>query len=150
VSSEETFDGASLLPLMRGEPGASESFADRIRFTESEYNPRGFDFQKMTSSAVAHAAMVYRVDPETDRLKVREHMIDVILSTRQYAALLGDSLAAAVPDDSTDGLYRFVHLPLHPTVPASADPRERTRLKQALEHRFRVRFSDSGPGEPKP
>lgn len=144
LPANDGFDGESLLPLMRANPGAAAHFNERIRFTESEYNPTGFDFQKMTPSAVAHAAMVYQVDPETDRLKVRGHMIDVILSTRQYAALLGDTLAAAVPDD--DG-YRFVQVPLHtPSGNAQADPAQAERMRAALEQRFGIRFSPGGAG----
>lgn len=149
IDAPEAFDGESLLPLVHSAPGAAAHFANRIRFTESEYNPRGFDFRKMTPSAVAHAAMVYQVDARTDRLKVREHMIDVILSTRQYAALLGDSLAAAVPDEATNGLYRFVHLPVDSTDAGPPDPRNEARLREALEQRFGVRFSDAGPAPPK-
>jgi hypothetical protein len=149
LEAPEDFDGESLLPLVYSTPSAAAHFADRIRFTESEYNPRGFDFRKMTASAVAHAAMVYQVDAQTDRLKVREHMIDVILSTRQYAALLGDSLAAAVPDEAADGLYRFVHLRVDPADASPPDPRNEARLREALEQRFGVRFSDAGPAPPK-
>jgi arylsulfatase A-like enzyme len=136
ASTPEPLDGMSLLPLFRSEPDAAARFADRIRFTESEYNPGGFDTSNMTASALAAAAMVYRVDPRTDRLKVRADMIETILSTRQYAALLGDSFAAAVPKDTGGSPYRFVYEP----GAGGSDPKQQARLREALETRFRIQF----------
>jgi hypothetical protein len=145
------FDGDSLLALMHGDAAASARFTDRIRFTESEYNPNGFDFRKMTPSAVAHAAMVYRVDPESDRLVVKHNMIDVILATRQYAAILGNSLAAAVPAAGAEGMYRLVCLPLQDARGnGSADPASLDRMKAALEERFAVQFTDGEASCPAP
>jgi len=134
----DPMDGQSLLPLLRADPAAHGQFANRIRYTESEYNPTGFNVEKMTPSAIAAAAMIYRVDPRTDRLKVRPDGMRSILATRQYAALLGDTLAAAIPSGRDDGLYQFVHL-----KPATepTDPQRQARLRQALQDRFNIRFA---------
>jgi arylsulfatase A-like enzyme len=139
----EPLDGQSLLPLFRSDQAAATRFAERIRYTESEYNPSGFNVEKMTASAIAAAAMIYRVDPQTDRLKVRPDAIDAILSTRQYAAQLGNSMAAAVPAGNDDHLYRFIYIPARgPSPDGHDDPKERTRLRQALEQRFKLRFRE--------
>jgi arylsulfatase A-like enzyme len=129
-------DGASLMPLFRGDPGASRNFGSRIRFTESEYNPGGFDTSNMTESALAHAAMVYQVDPRTDRLRVRPELIGILMGTRQYAALLGDSIAGAVPQPTGGNPYRFVYRP-----GAAGNAREQAQLKAALEQRFGIQFA---------
>ncbi len=138
LSATQPLDGQSLLPLFRGEPAAAAQFADRIRFTESEYNPAGFDTSNMTTSALAAAATVYRVDARTDRLQVRPELIETILSARQYAALLGDSFAAAVPKATGGSPYRFVYEP----GTGRADPREEARLRDALEKRFGILFGE--------
>ncbi len=77
----------------------------------------------MTASALAAAAMVYRVNPRTDRLAVRPDMIQTLLSTRQFAALLGESFAAAVPADTGGNPYRFVYEP----GPGHSDPQQQRR-----------------------
>ncbi len=90
----------------------------------------------MTASALAAAATVYRVDAHTDRLQVRPELIATILSTRQYAALLGNSFAAAVPKATGGNPYRFVYGP----AADRADPGEEARLRDALEKRFGIQF----------
>jgi arylsulfatase A-like enzyme len=149
LPAANNLDGDSLLPLFNNQPGAATHFGNRIRFTESEYNPTGFNVDKMTTSAIAAAAMVYRVDPRTDRLNVRPDGVVTILATRQYAALLGGTLAAAVPSGLDDGLYRFVYMPPRG---GKSDDSQQARLRQALEERFSVRFAPdkSASSKPKP
>ncbi|HTQ37343.1 MAG TPA: sulfatase-like hydrolase/transferase [Steroidobacteraceae bacterium] len=134
----QPLDGMSLLPLLREEPGAAQRFAARVRFTESEYNPGGFDTSTMTASALAAAAMVYQVDPRTDRLRVRRELIQTILDTRQYAVLCGGSFAAALPKETGGSPYTLVYAP----GPGRRDPHEQARLSQALEQKFNIRFGD--------
>jgi arylsulfatase A-like enzyme len=135
--ARESMDGESLLPLFRNDEGAAARFAGRVRFTESEYNPTGLDTSKMTASAIAAAAMAYRVNPRTDRLEVRSDMLGTIMSTRQYAALLDGAFAAAVPQESGGGPYRFVYRPR----PGDAGPDEPVLLREALQERFGIEFS---------
>jgi arylsulfatase A-like enzyme len=137
AAGSEPMDGQSLLPLFRNEEGATAHFATRIRFTESEYNPSGLDTSKMTASAIAAAAMAYRVNPRTDRLEVRSDMLDTIMSTRQYAALRKGAFGAAVPKEDGGGPYRFVYRP----GPDGAVPDEPRLLREALAERFGVQFS---------
>jgi arylsulfatase A-like enzyme len=138
IESTESFDGRSLAPLLQSGADSAGELAGRIRFTESEYNPQGFSVDQLTPSALAAAARVYQLDPVTDRITVRSSLIEQIMSTRQYAALLGDSFAAAVPNDAAGGKYRFFYQP----ASEPGNPQEQARLRQALEERFDIRFGD--------
>lgn len=145
IDTGEQIDGRSLVPLLRP-TGVAADFTDRIRFTESEYNPQGFNADSFSPSALASAARIYRLDPDTDRITVRPDKIDWIMSTRQYAALSGDAFAGAVPD-AGDGNYRLVFQP----GSGKDSSRDRARLRQALEQRFGIRFTTEtllapGPG----
>jgi hypothetical protein len=140
---KENFDGLSLMTLLRRTSAPNGEFSERIRFTESEYNPQGFTPGRMTPSVLAAAAKIYRLDSGTDRITVRSELIDSILSSRQYAALLGDRLmAAAIPDEAGDGRYELIYMP----IPAGApeQPQDRPRLREALQQRFGIRFGDVG------
>ena len=139
VRSGDSFDGDSLASLLQSSAGADEEFKGRIRFTESEYNPQGFSMENFTPSALAAAARVYRLNPATDRITVRPELINWIMSTRQYAALLDDSFAAAVPREGGGAPYRFVYEP----APGQDSPQQQERLRKALETRFGVRFGSN-------
>ncbi|MEJ0098644.1 MAG: sulfatase-like hydrolase/transferase [Pseudomonadota bacterium] len=140
IKSEEKFDGISLVPLLRSRETSPNDFDDRIRFTETEYNPGGFVPTHQTASAVAEAAKIYRLDSTTDRLLVRENMIESILASRQYAALLGKrAMAIAMPDGLDDGYHEFIYIPGPNGIAASASA-DASRLRQALQDRFAIRF----------
>jgi arylsulfatase A-like enzyme len=140
IRSQESFDGQSLTGLLQSAPDAKAPFIGRIRFTESEYNPQGFSLDSFTPSALATAAKVYRLDPATDRITVRPDLIQWIMSTRQYAAVSGESFAAAVPRQGGGGPYRFVYAP--GPGPNTRQQQQRERLRRALEDRFGITFGD--------
>jgi hypothetical protein len=144
IEPRDPFDGLSLAPLLRSAPGAGERFHDRIRFTESEYNPQGFSVDSPDPGALANAASVFRLDPVTDRITVRADMLHWIMSSRQYAALLGDSFAGAAP--AGDDGYRLLYEPGSRPVALQ----DRTRLRQALEARFGIHFPGEVQGPPGP
>lgn len=134
------FDGRSLTPLLSGDDNADD-FAGRVRFTETEFNPKGFSGgAPISASALAKAAAYYRVDPVTDRVLVRQDLLRQVLEQRQYAALLGDSLAGAVP--AGDGLYEFVYVPQLDPRGEKPNLSERARLQAALKERFKIPFKD--------
>ncbi len=89
IKSDEKFDGVSLVSLLRPDAGAGNQFDNRVRFTETEYNPQGFLPSHVTTSALAEAMKIYRLDSATDRLLVRTESMHMIMASRQYAALLG-------------------------------------------------------------
>lgn len=119
------FDGISLLPLLQQQP-AKHAFADRIRFTETEFNPPGLSLGTFaTPSALRTAASFYRVDPETDRVLLREQDLDVVLAKRQYAAFRDSRMVVAFP--SADPGVSTLELGLL-QLPAT----EPTRLTRAM------------------
>jgi len=136
------YDGISLVPLLRGERSVADD--QRIRFTETEYNPIGFTAEQASPSAVAAAASVYKLDPVTDRITIRMDRLDWIMANRQFAALLGNRMiGAAVPAGKRAGTYDFVFLDLGGNgVQSDAD-----RLREALRTRFKLRFEPTSPGD---
>jgi hypothetical protein len=157
VQPSQPFDGISLLPFLRKEP-AKDAFANRIRFTETEFNPAGLSKGTFaTPSAMREATKFYVVDPETDRVLLREEDIDLVLEKRQYAAFRGSRMVVAFP--SGDRAISTMDLGLlHPpaTQPIrltramlEADP-EASALWQALQAKFpelktRVAFASDQP-----
>lgn len=136
LDSPDPQDGSSLVPLLRGEVG--RDFWNRIRFTETEFNPSGFTSQHPTPSAVAAAASVYRLDPASDRIEVREEKLDWILANRQFAAILGKrAIGAAVPS-GTPGSHRFVYLPIEGTM----SQEEAGVLRRALQAHYSISLID--------
>lgn len=142
LKGTEPFDGVSLVSLLRAHPDAGRSFADRIRFTETEYNPQGFTPTRMERDKLALAAKVYRLDPVSDRILVRTEYMPAIMANRQYAALLGArTLATAIPGERG---YRFIYIPdIHEGTVGNGADAERLRL--ALQTRFSIRY-ESGVG----
>jgi arylsulfatase A-like enzyme len=139
----QPFDGVSLLPLLRQEP-TRDAFANRIRFTETEFNPPGFIMGTFaTPSALRTAASFYKVDPETDRVLVREEDLEIVLEKRQYAAFRGSRMVVAFPSSDPKVLTLepgLVDLPATKPTPLSramleTDP-DVGALWQALETRF--------------
>lgn len=111
LAAAEPMDGQSLLPVLglTGGVVADNGFANRIRFTETEFNPRGIvPGTKIEGSAIVHAAAYYRVDSATDRLELRPEFHSEMLRSRQYAAFSGRQLLAAIPElNSTRFFYYY-------------------------------------------
>jgi arylsulfatase A-like enzyme len=108
LPARDPVDGRSLRPLLESVPGAEQDFRDRIRFTESEFNPVGLMTSgRLSASAAAAAALFYRIDPHTDRIELRDEKLKEILKHRQYAAFDANTLLAALPHPSGAG-YELV------------------------------------------
>jgi arylsulfatase A-like enzyme len=140
-------DGQSLASLLRGDDAGAATLADRIRFTESEFTPKGIvdATQGLSASVAALASRYYIVDPVTDRLQVRREHVSVLLEERQLAAMTDHELLAAIPDPVQGGFrYILVREPFRQgaTVepldgpPDAAHGAAATRLWQALQERF--------------
>lgn len=116
------FDGHSLVPLMAGQTDAPRYFAGRIRFTETEFNPRGFQPGTMlTTSAINLIGELYRVDRSSDRILVKSAYVPMLMNDRQYAAILGDRVMAALPN--ADGhSFRIVTVPRQGGIPLRMVP----------------------------
>lgn len=139
------YDGRSLVPLIGNDAATMQAFRDRVRFTESEFNPRGFQPGViLTQSFLDEIASFYRLDPDTDRILMREDRVESLLRRRQYAAIRGNSLVAAVPADDSSG-FRFLAVERDGGVPVeldmtSKDSGEVGALIEALQRQFGERL----------
>ncbi len=144
VDSAE-YDGRSLVPLMRNDPAAILAFQDRVRFTESEFNPRGIQPGViLTQSVLNEVASFYRLDPDTDRILMKENRVESLLQRRQYAAIRRNSLVAAVPADAAGG-FRFLAAQRDGGVPVELDITRKDggevgALIEALQRQFGERL----------
>jgi hypothetical protein len=103
-----SFDGRSLLPYIERNAVLPPDADDRIRFLETEFNPPGFSpGLAVTASAVASAAKQYEIDPDTDRVRIREDFVSEMLAMRQYAVEQDGDILATVP---ATGDYRQQYL----------------------------------------
>lgn len=107
IGSATPFDGRSLLPLLQADPAEqAPQWSDRIRFTETEFNPPGVALgQIITTSALTDAAEFYRINPVTDRIYIRQESLAEILANRQYAASRNGRMLASVPVPDADGHF---------------------------------------------
>lgn len=146
LPAPEPFDGLSLAPVLRSEGALSDSFLNRIRFTETEYSPRGLSTENLTGSAVAQAARAYEVDPATDRVTVRRERLGQILQHREYAAFIGNrAMAAAIPDMRNDGRRQLLFLshPFHPEFDlGDVSSADRQLLRESLQHAYGLDLAD--------
>lgn len=155
LHAREPYDGRSLVPLLRSAPGADASLRERVRFTETEFNPNGVSVEKVSASGLANAAKFYHIDPDSDRVELRPERVPELLRMRQYAALLPGRMLAAIPDASGQ---RYDLFTLQDTAAgaqwmarvageAARDP-ETSRLVGALEQRFGLDLHASRPRDP--
>lgn len=143
LQSADAFDGRSLRPLLESAPDAEARFRDRVRFTESEFNPTGvLTGGKVSASAAAAAALFYTIDPLTDRIEVRRERLPEILGQRQYAAFDATRLLAALPHPSGAG-YELVALDRNgekgqrlTAIPGPEAYAELADLYRSLQQRF--------------
>lgn len=154
IRTSRGFDGLSLAPLLlstsNGTAEIPEQFKNRARFTETEFNPHGLAINQIATSALAEAAVVYRVDPETDRLEVRKEHLNTVLGSRQYAVLSRGHMLAAVPRaDAADG-YVFVYVAKGSkeaiAVSAIGDTDRIAQLRTLLEPRLPRNHLARAPG----
>jgi len=136
----QPFDGRSLAPLLRAEPGAEASFQERIRFTESEFSPREWNPGSITRRGVELAALFYHVHPSTDRLEFRRERVAEALMNRQYAAIGPSHLLAAVPSTAETGFDLFAaRIGASTSRKLAGEPEEGgelAALRAALQNRF--------------
>lgn len=141
--STQPFDGLSLASLLtKGSKPAGPDILNRVRFTESEFNPRGIGAGLgLTTSALLLARRNYDVQPDTGRLQVRRTSIPTMLKNRQYAAFRNQQFVAAVPDDFSSGfLYFATNSADEPPMPVSVEELkckpDLLELWNALQARF--------------
>jgi hypothetical protein len=144
LQSHDPFDGRTLEPLLRNQPGAALAYANRVRFTETEFAPRNIATPsgEVSSSAFREALQLYDLNRDTDRLELKPDRLARLLNDRQYAALGQDYLLAALPrgDESS---HDYVMIDLHSRelrelsgAPDATAPAEVSSLWQALQAEF--------------
>ena len=137
-------DGRSLKPLLQGTPGAEATFADRIRVTETEFNPTGVidAAGEVSSTGVAAASLYYELDPVSDRLEMRAEKLNQMVARRQFAAFGADEILAALPLPDAQGFQLLVVQPRRGTFawldspPSPRTDPQRARLWDALRARL--------------
>lgn len=143
VQEPSSFDGKSLVPLLSGRDDGHD-FAQRVRFTETEFNPKGFmPGAPISASAMEKAAAYYRVDPRSDRVLVRRELLSEVLQRRQFAALQGNKMLAVIPVETSEGLIRRIVLVEDGRPPVVvADPGRSNEDVQHLWAALNSRFPD--------
>jgi hypothetical protein len=145
VSTQSAFDGMSLLPLMAANSEIPREFQHRVRFTETEYTPVGVATPdgKMSASGIAEAAKLYRIDPVSDRVQVRNEHTKPMLAIRQYAAIGDEWMLVAVPFRSEGLSHHFLVLPktggvpqLLAAAPLPDAPEDLRRVWDAMQANF--------------
>lgn len=146
ITASPLVDGQSLLPLIDGRH--TEAFNDRVRFTESEFTPKGLldTMNRVSTSVIARVSQYYQIDPRTDRMSVRRELVSGILANRQFAAFTNRSLLAAIPDTEHGAFsYILVRDPFHSNaVVERIDPTALTQdpdaqlLWRALQSKFAI------------
>jgi hypothetical protein len=145
VPTATKFDGVSLVPLMAADASFPPEFQHRVRFTETEYTPVGVATPegKMSASGIAEAAKLYRIDPVTDRVQVRDEHTKPMLAIRQYAAVGDEWMLVAVPFRSEGLSHHFLVLPkaggtpqLLAGAPLPDAPEDLRRVWDAMQTNF--------------
>jgi hypothetical protein len=106
-----SMDGHSVLPLIEGRVGADQTFANRIRFLETEYQmPMGLATQTgaIDEEKLREAMRVYQFDRVTDRVTVRQELLSELLKEREYAVVGNNYLLGAFPNYRGPGFNYLV------------------------------------------
>lgn len=100
------FDGRSLSVFLDGNPVNDDHWSDRIRFTESEFNPPAlFNGDTFDEAKLAMETAYNYVVTGDGRLELREESLERIIRSKELAALRGSQKLAAVPDGRGGRLY---------------------------------------------
>jgi hypothetical protein len=125
----DKFDGISLLPELRAPGSLQDRLAHRVRFTETEFNPRSLltltagNFAVINAKSLADAINYYVVDPETDRIRMKEAFLPSLTRNRQFAALGWSKMIATFPSPET-GAIHFFALDFKRSEPVTLDGNE--------------------------
>lgn len=135
-------DGLSLLPFLV-DPGRAAELADRVRFTETDFNtPSTLAGRYEASGIIDEAAVYYELDPISGWVQLREACLPELIAKKQRAAISAGGLLAYIPNH-TGGPAKYLFTPRldpQPQVlerrPDPAAQPEAARLWDALHARF--------------
>ena len=143
LKSDALFDGASLLPLIRGDSRAFETFSRRLRFTESGFRTKKIeqgDFDER--SVLGDVATYFRMNPATARFELRPDVVPYLLADKERAVLSADWLLASIPDKSDRRFQKYLLVsrrgepPVRLEHPPADDGSEIARLWGALHEHY--------------
>jgi len=125
IPAKQKLDGVSLLAELRAGETTSPRLAQRVRFTETEFNPLNLvqmtgDVAAVNASSLAEATRYYRVDPVTDRIEMKTKFLDTLRRNRQFAAVGWSQLLGAFPRPLDDS-YEFLAVNLQGGLPRRID-----------------------------
>lgn len=129
LPATEKFDGVSLLPELHAPGSLQDRLAHRVRFTETEFNPRSLltltagNFAVINANSLADAMNYYVVDPDTDRIRMKEAFLPSLMRNRQFAAVGWTKMIAGFPSPET-GAMHFLVLDLKRSEPLTLDGNE--------------------------
>jgi arylsulfatase A-like enzyme len=144
--ADTKFTGISLADILRGQKPDGDALAkQRIRFTETEFNPpalvAGFNAEEVIAK---QSAKYYHVDPATGRLSLRDSKLAEAMEDRQYAAMDDRFVLAALPFTGVAYKYALVAKDrsqppmLADGIDGLAGNPQAVRLWNALQQRFRL------------
>jgi hypothetical protein len=147
IPTETRFDGMSLVPLMATTTNSAvpPEFAHRVRFTETEFTPVGVVTPegRISVSGMAEVAKLYRIDPVSDRVEVRDENTKPMLAIRQYAAVGDEWMLVALPYRSEGLSHHYLVLPktggtpqLLAAAPMPDAPEDLRRVWDAMQANF--------------
>jgi hypothetical protein len=134
--------GRSLLPLLDGtlDPAA---LAERIRFTETDFNTPMVLAGKYNPSGLVHeGAAYYEIMPASGWMQLKSARLPELMNRKERAAVSRESLLAAIPSGNGEAVsYLFTdrRSPLPRRLAGRPDPAlepEAARLWDALHERF--------------
>jgi len=145
--------GRSLAPLLQNRADATAAFTDRIRFTETEFNPAvvATAAGEISAHGIEQAITYYRIDPVSDHVEFKPAYLKSLLYSRQYAALGTHQLVAAVPVPGEGTFQYFLFsrsggaIQALSGAPDAAAGAEATALWQALHQEFRDVLGAANP-----
>lgn len=98
VQSKTTTAGYSLAPLIHGSTKAIPDHHDI--FLESDYSPEAIrTVFPETRKVMLEGIQLFKIDPVTTRLIVKDSMAEMIIRSKQYADIHGEWMLAVYPQD---------------------------------------------------
>lgn len=136
------FDGESLASLFNSRFETPAELGDRVRFTETgfpvDFNGGAHDGGQ---GLVKEAVDLYQVDVETGRVEMRKETIPALLRKKERAAIQGEWMLAAIPDDLVGTTFVLVNrrgdaLPLLLDEEQAKDHPDAVNLWRSLRARY--------------
>jgi len=102
-------DGVSLLPNLQGKTSLISS--QRDLFVESDFSPEAVrSVHPETRKVLFEGIEYFQIDPLTTRIRVRDTMLQMILSSKQYADYRDKWVLAIYPRSSNERILVLVNL----------------------------------------